>query len=181
MTVSNPMATEPTPSATAALSGAERDAASKQGVRFMAGIVFGFLGLSVLVHGVALTYVFTANTDIVRTDYYQAGERYDEELALRTKGSALPFKVALEPGDAGRVTLSLPDAPATLRGATGRVMLYRPGDARLDRVLPLQPATASDTAAWQSPASAIPVGRWRVRVEFDAPHALAFEQDHNLR
>ncbi len=161
---------------------AATSAADRRGVRLLLGIVFGFLGISVTVHAVALTYVFSTQTDLVRADYYQAGQTYDHEMSLRAAAAREAFDVRVAAGPAGSVTVRLPQASAALSAASGRLKLYRPGSARLDRTLPLPAAVVTDgTAVWRVPANDLAVGRWRVRFELDAATPLALEVDRDVR
>lgn len=163
--------------------GAAPSAKDKRGVRLLLGIVFGFLGLSVIVHATALTYVFSTQTDLVRPDYYEAGQNYDSEMALRAAAAGKPFEVRVD-ATAG-VSVRLPGADAALKGATGRVKLYRAGDAKMDRVLPLHAASGDNKAAgvavWRAEGAPPAPGHWRVRVELDSQPPMAFEVDRDVK
>ncbi|MCO4763821.1 MAG: FixH family protein [Myxococcales bacterium] len=154
----------------------------RKGVIFLLAIVFGFLGISVIVHAVALTYVFSTDTDLVRSDYYEAGQNYNAELAQRTAGAKQAFQVAVTAGEAGTVSIQLPKASEDMQAATGRVKLYRPGDASLDQELPLPKVRmAGTTAVWLVQTGKLHTGRWRVRLELDTPSKMAIELDRNVR
>lgn len=160
---------------------ADPSTADRRGVKLLLGIVFGFLGISVTVHAVALAYVFSTQTDLVRADYYQAGQTYDDEMSLRTAAARQAFEVRVAAGAVGSVTVRLPQASAALSAASGRLKLYRPGDAQLDRTVPLPSAVVTDgTAVWRVPVKDLAPGRWRVRLELDAAPPLALEVDRDV-
>ena len=182
------------PSGSSELSELSEPKGDGRGVKLLLGIVFGFLGLSVLVHATALTYVFTAQTDLVRDDYYEAGQRYDEEMALRAAAAGKAFDVRVTAGVRPGVSVRLPGADASLAAATGRIKLYRPGDASLDRTLALRPAGSGEAvgpgamnpgqghgAIWHAPGAALTPGHWRVRVELDSQPPLAFEVERDVK
>lgn len=131
-------------------------------------IVLGFLGLSVLVHAVALSYVFSVDTDLVRSDYYEAGQAHDEELAKRTAARA--FGLELTP--AGHALDVQVRADAGLAGQTVRVRLQRPDDASADHE---RSATLAADGRAHVDLTGIRNGAWQIRVELDAPTAAANE------
>lgn len=157
----------------------EKGTSNNRGVKLLLAIVFGFLGISVTVHAVALSYVFSTQTDLVRSDYYEAGQSYDQEIALKAAGATKPFDIRLT---ADTVRVRLAHAEAGTLAAVGRIQLYRPGDAALDRKLALPRAVVKDgVATWLVDAKDLAPGRWRVRLELDARPPLAVEVDRDVK
>ncbi len=153
--------------------------------------VGAILGTSLLVHAVALTYVFTAQTDLVRGDYYEAGLAHEDELAVRRASAAMGWHVHLVPGDtdgSARLVVSADHPPPTEDGTVAAppaavARLYRAADAHLDRLVPLVPHAPSagqvdtDRAGWRWHAELgqLASGAWRLRVEVDAARPLAHD------
>lgn len=126
--------------------------------------------------GIALVYIaFAAATtgfvsfamgrpvDLVSDDYYAQSLQQDERMDAERNTRALEPFPAVVPSGAHALVLSLPSAHAGT--ATGTVTLYRPSDARADRVRPL----AIDAAGRQAIAlDGLARGRWLVQVRWSA-------------
>lgn len=126
--------------------------------------------------GIALVYVAfaTATTgfvafamsrpvDLVSADYYEQSLRLDARMAAERNANALNPAPAIDLSGPRTLTVVLP--PAHAASATGTVTLYRPSDARADRVRPL----ALDTAGRQEiPLDAVAPGRWIVQLRWSA-------------
>lgn len=98
--------------------------------------------------------------DLVSVDYYEREVRYQQQLDSLNRSQVLASQVLVtfEP-EKQVIMITL---PADKReNATGRVHLYRPSDARLDRELPL--ALAEDGTQTLD-ARELATGLWRVRV-----------------
>ncbi|MCB1126299.1 MAG: FixH family protein [Verrucomicrobiae bacterium] len=117
---------------------------------------------------ITLTAVFIVlstrqRTDLVAPDYYERELRYQEQIdrAERTRLAGLTAKVDYEAvGD--RLVIALPEAHG-LAHPKGRVLLYRPAAAEMDREIALE----VDGQGRQSvDASQLPEGPWNVRVEW---------------
>ena len=143
------------------------------GKRLLMLLVFGFLGLSVTVHAIALTYVFQVQHDLVRGDYYEAGERYDEELARRAVAGSSQFVIARDATSESIVVTAPglrvdPSAPARLRW-------LRPDAASVDHVTKLQAVGDGSVASWSGVSPPMRSGAWTVRLEVDGRAPLAIE------
>ena len=175
----------------------------KGGASLALGLVFGFLGLSVVVHAVAVTYALTSPQELGRSDYYEAGERHDRELAARRLG----LDPAVRRGSNGALSVTLSGAPLEVAGAPATLRWQRPAAAAADRAVALAPTSvgakaratmlaAAGTAAsvggvpegqagqamdtvearWHSaPLPAIPPGAWDLRLEVGGTHPVAVE------
>jgi hypothetical protein len=100
--------------------------------------------------------------DLVRADYYEQEIRFQKQLdrVQRTRAIEQPVNVAYDAGQKC-ITIQLPLAHAAQTG--GRIHLYRPSDARLDRDLDL----VTDVAGKQRlDAATLRTGLWKVRVEW---------------
>ncbi|MEY3014556.1 MAG: FixH [Pseudomonadota bacterium] len=124
-------------------------------------VVLGFLGLSVAVHAVALSYVFSVDTDLDRSDYYEAGERHDAELAKQAAGVA--FTTEITPGQ-GFVAAQV-RADAVPAGTVARLVLQRPDDAMADASFRAS-TDGQGTLRFETPG--LREGRWRLRLELDS-------------
>jgi nitrogen fixation protein FixH len=127
--------------------------------------------------GIALVYaVFAAATmgfvafamgqkvELVSEDYYQVGLEHDGRMAAAAGGASL--------GDAIRIEILAAERAATIvwtearpRRGDGTVTFYRPSDATVDRVVPVDPDPTG--RQWISLAGA-PSGRWIARVSWRA-------------
>jgi len=100
--------------------------------------------------------------DLVTENYYEQEIRYQEQLDRlnRTQAQAGQTTVTF---DALRnsIVISLPAAQA--QGASGRIHLYRPSNAKLDHEVPL----AINAGGVQTlDARAMAAGLWKVRIEW---------------
>jgi hypothetical protein len=105
------------------------------------------------------------HTDLVTPDYYEQELRFQGHIdrVQRTRSSAPQASVAYNAA-AQSITVSLP--PAQVRPpVTGRIELYRPSAAGLDRAINLEP----DARGIQRlDASGLAPGLWKVRVSWTA-------------
>jgi len=100
--------------------------------------------------------------DLVSADYYEREVRYQQQLDSMNRSQALATRVVVTFDPAQQaIFITLPAA----RGATGRVHLYRPSDARLDRELPL---ALNGDGVQRLDAKALSGGLWKVRVKWNA-------------
>ena len=105
------------------------------------------------------------NTDLVSPDYYEQELRFQGQIdrIQRTRSSAAQASVAYDAA-AQSITVSLP--PNQVRPpVTGRIELYRPSAAGLDRAVNLEP----DACGIQRlDATSLAPGLWKVRVSWTA-------------
>jgi hypothetical protein len=113
--------------------------------------------------GVLITLALRQKDHLVAQDYYEQELRFQEQIDRRNRAEALPAPVRFEVDKgAGELRIRLPVEHARA-GVAGRVGLFRPSDARLDRTLPL----AVDAEGVQRVGLAgLAPGLWRVRVEW---------------
>jgi hypothetical protein len=103
------------------------------------------------------------HVELVSPDYYERELRYQEQINRRERTQALkdPARVSYDAAQ-GSIVVALPAAQA--RVAKGRIQLYRPSDARLDRDLPL----ALDVNGIQRlDAKRLHAGPWNIRVQWN--------------
>jgi len=102
------------------------------------------------------------HVELVSPDYYERELRYQEQINRRERTQALPDQARVSYDAAqGSIFVALPAAQA--RVAQGRIQLYRPSDARLDREVPL----ALDGKGIQRlDAKQLHAGPWNVRVQW---------------
>jgi nitrogen fixation protein FixH len=150
------------------------------GRRLARRLVGGILGVTALVHLVALAYTSHATPELVRTDYYEAGEAHEAELAARRRAEGLGLRLDVRAGagltGANVIELSAaaPTAGRLDLARPARVGLYRPGRQALDREVELWPveAEASEAVAraalWRAETAPLARGRWRARASLAA-------------
>ena len=102
-------------------------------------------------------------SDLVRADYYDQEVLHQQQMdrVERTRRQAPDARVTYD-AERRRLALSLP-ATQALRRPQGRIQLYRPSAASLDRVYPLE----LDASGQQMlDATDLPAGLWRVQVSW---------------
>lgn len=118
---------------------------------------------AVLVASLAAFVVFAARNrmELVRPDYYEEEIRFQEQLDRlnRTRALHAEVEIAYDPAP-GEITIVLPRAHLS-RSVSGRIELYRPSDASLDRTLPL---TVDADGRQRVDAKRLRAGLWKVRV-----------------
>lgn len=123
--------------------------------RAIAG-VYGVFALAMLAF-----VVFTRRTptELVAADSYDRAQRHQEQMDRNQRGLATPgYRFTLD-GEARRAALQFPDA-----AARGRVQLYRPSNAALDREVLIAPDA---NGAQVLDLSACAAGLWRVQVDWE--------------
>jgi len=129
------------------------------------GIIAAFV---IFISGTVGLIVMTATqkTDLVSDNYYEQELKYQSRIDSLGRASQPGFHQASATYDpAGkRILISLPAAHA-VRKLTGRIQLYRPSAARLDRQFELDP----DSNGLQSvDAGELQNGLWKIRVSWNA-------------
>jgi len=99
--------------------------------------------------------------DLVRPDYYEEELRFQGHIdsLKRTQQLGGQAQVLYEPARE-RLTITLPQEHARHR-VTGKVELYRPSAAGMDRQVPLQPGP---DGVQDVSTAGLPPGLWKVRV-----------------
>ena len=113
---------------------------------------------AVFITGIICFVVFAARqrVDLVRADYYDHEILFQKQIDSAARGKVLRVAVNFEVRTQ-ELQISFP-APQT---ATGKILLYRPSDARLDREIPL----ALDSSGTQRiPVRQLQSGLWKVRL-----------------
>jgi len=100
--------------------------------------------------------------DLVSADYYEQEILHQRQIdrQARTRSVLPEVKVTYDPAHR-RITVALPVAHATL--ARGKITLYRPSDAKLDR----EAALSLNAAGTQElDAALLRPGLWKIRVQW---------------
>jgi nitrogen fixation protein FixH len=123
-----------------------------------------FFILAALFLGSFVIYALRQREDLVATNYYENEIRYQQQIDLQNRSQAVAAQVVVtyEP-IANHIVITLPAAQA--QGAAGKIRLYRPSDASLDREFPLAPDAAG---AQTLDAAKLQPGLWKVRVQWTA-------------
>ena len=126
--------------------------------------IVGFFVLAIIFLATFVVWAIRQREDLVSADYYEREVRYQQQLDSMNRSQSLAAQVVITFDPAQQViVITLPGDK--LQGATGRVHLYRPSDARLDRELPL----ALNAAGVQRlDAKDLDNGLWKVRLKWNA-------------
>jgi hypothetical protein len=129
-----------------------------------AGIVAAFVLFAVGL-AVVIVLAFSRRTELVATDYYDQEIRYQTQIdkLQRTRGLVTPARIVAEP-ERRRIVIRLPPEHGRLEIA-GRIHLYRPSAAGLDRHLELAP---DSDGVQELGMESLQAGLWNVRVEWTA-------------
>lgn len=120
--------------------------------------ITAFFIVAALLLAIFVVWAMRQRDDLVSADYYEREIRYQQQLDALNRSSALAAEVIVTFDAAQQaILITLPAA----KGATGRVHLYRPSDARLDRDLPLE---LNDAGVQRLDATRLTAGLWKVRV-----------------
>lgn len=123
--------------------------------------IAGFLtGFACLVAGFGV-FAARQHFDLVRVDYYEEELRYQDRIDALSRGREAGKGATLTLDGAGRgLSVRLP-AGAGSDGAAGRLHLYRPSDASLDRQLALSPGR---DGVQHCDLAGMKAGFWRARL-----------------
>ena len=126
--------------------------------------IITFFILAVLFLGTFVIWALRQREELVSANYYENEILYQQQLDLLNRSQAIATQVVVtyEP-TANQIVITLPAAQA--QGATGKIHLYRPSDASLDRDFPL---TLNADGAQQLDAAKLQPGLWKVRVQWTA-------------
>jgi hypothetical protein len=124
--------------------------------------IIGFFVVAIVFMASFVIWAMQQREDLVSADYYEREVLYQRQLDSMNRSHAVATKVVVTFDPARQaILITLPAA----RGATGRVHLYRPSDARLDRELPL---ALDDEGVQRLNAKGLSGGLWKVRVKWIA-------------
>ena len=132
--------------------------------------ITAFFVIAIIFIATFITWAVQQREDLVSADYYEREVRFQNQLDSmnRSRDIATQPVVTFEP-TANVIVVTLPRDKSV--GATGKIHLYRPSDARLDREIPL----ALDVTGIQKlDAKNLPGGLWKVRVQWTAASADYF-------
>ena len=103
------------------------------------------------------------NTELVREDYYQAEITYQDRLEQmqNSRDLAEPVKIRYKAADDKLVA----DMPALGTDISGKVLVYRPSDSKMDKTIEL---ALADGADWEMSTMGMASGLWRVEMEWTA-------------
>ena len=111
-----------------------------------------------------IVWAVRQHVDLVADNYYEHEVQYQQQLDRmnNTQGLDPRTVVTFDPA-AHSIIIALPATAS--QGATGRIHLYRPSDARLDRDLPL---ALDQDGVQHLDARELQSGLWKVRLEWTA-------------
>jgi nitrogen fixation protein FixH len=126
--------------------------------------IVGFFAVAIIFLITFVAWAMRQREDLVSADYYEREVRYQQQLDSLNRSQALATQVVVTFDPEQQViVITLPGDAS--RDATGRVHLYRPSDARLDRELPL---ALNAQGVQRLDAKALDHGLWKVRVKWNA-------------
>jgi hypothetical protein len=113
-------------------------------------------------------------TDLVRQDYYDEEIRFQQQIDRVSRTRPISAEVGVT-YDSSRqlITITLPVAQAN-RQPAGKILLYRPSDARLDRNIRL---AVDEKGSQLVDTKKLRAGLWKVRVEWSVDgHEFFFDK-----
>lgn len=135
--------------------------------------IIAFFATAIVCIGIFIGFAVRQREDLVANNYYEKEMQFQEHLdALNRSQSFASQVLATFDPQKQEIVISLP-AKAT-HGATGRIHLYRPSDARLDREIPL---SLNANGVQPIDARELREGLWKVRAEWSMDgHEFTLEQ-----
>ncbi|HTI97705.1 MAG TPA: FixH family protein [Dongiaceae bacterium] len=125
--------------------------------------ITAYFTLAIIFLATFIVWAVHQREDLVSERYYENEIRFQQQLDRMNRTQALSDAVTVTYDRAQDcISLALPVAAGP---ASGRVHLYRPADARLDRVLPLQ---LDASGRQQLDARSLADGLWQVRINWRA-------------
>jgi hypothetical protein len=124
-----------------------------------------------------ITYICQHRMDLVSADYYEQEIRFQNRLdeMNRTAGLRAATQITFDPATR-LLRVALPAAHAASQ-PRGRLQLYRPSAAGLDRELKLSPDA---TGAQNFDASSLQPGHWKARLHWSANGQNYFAEESLL-
>jgi nitrogen fixation protein FixH len=113
-------------------------------------------------------------TDLVSADYYEQEIKFQGQMerVRRTQALGMPSRITYNAA-AGRIVISVPGLQTT-GSVSGRIQLYRPSAAGLDKSMRFSP----DSQGFQSvDATKLAPGLWKVRVHWIVEHEEYFAEE----
>jgi nitrogen fixation protein FixH len=121
-----------------------------------------FFVIAILGIATFITWAVHQGQDLVAPDYYEREIRFQKELEARGRAHTLSKAPEIS-YDVNAHTLRIRIAPNSSAKVFGRVQLYRPADARLDQVLPLE---LDPSGLQQFDTRRLQGGLWKVHVRW---------------
>jgi nitrogen fixation protein FixH len=129
-------------------------------------MLLGFFGLVFTANGILVHEALSTLTGVDTDSAYQAGRRYEREVALAKAQDARQWRVdaKVTPTTAGaRLDITARDAAGQpLSGLEASALFERPTDRRLDRNVPL----VADGAGRFHGSAPLATGQWDLVIEF---------------
>lgn len=114
----------------------------------------------------------TLNDDLVTKDYYEAEIKYQQRIEQIKKSKSLkePVVIKYEASDA-LISIDFPELNSPIEGSA---LLFRPSDAKQDKVLALNVEANGD---YSIPAKGLEKGLWRLEVEWNANGISYYDEE----
>lgn len=127
--------------------------------------IIAFFGVFITCVVGFILFATRQHMDLVRPDYYEEEMRFQGQLDRLNRTQPLGSRVAVDYNRRQQsIMIALPPEQVTAR-LTGRIQLYRPSDASLDRNVQL---AVNAAGVQQVDAKQLPAGLWKVRVRWTA-------------
>lgn len=125
---------------------------------------WGLVAVLVVFVGFTGFLVYKASSqrvDLVSVDYYEREMKYDGEMKRQERGGRLGQEVSVAlSADGRRLRIQIPASHANPRPA-GRLLLSRPAESGLDRLLPLE---VDASGVQEVDVSGMKLGLWTMRL-----------------
>jgi nitrogen fixation protein FixH len=123
----------------------------------------GYFVLAITGIAIFVTWAVSQNMDLVRSDYYEHEILFQRHIDAVNRTRPLGDQVAITFNADARAILARIPAAHVATQLSGRVHLYRPSDAKLDRHVELKPGADGEQSI---DAAQLASGLWKVRVEW---------------
>jgi len=122
--------------------------------------IIGFFVVAIIFILSFIAWAMRQREDLVSSDYYEREIRYQHQLDAMNRSQTVASQMVVTfDSTQTAIIITLPTAQS--HGATGRIHLYRPSDARLDRELPL---ALNTDGVQRLDAKELRDGLWKVRL-----------------
>ena len=114
----------------------------------------------------------TLNDDLVTKDYYEAEMKYQQRIDQIKKSKALSEPVVIKyEASTSLISVDFPEMNTPIEGSA---LLFRPSDAKQDKLLKLNIEANSD---YSIPAKGLEKGLWRLEVEWNANGTTYYDEE----
>lgn len=143
-----------------------------QGSGWRNGMIVVPLAFAVMILGMVVAAQFQ-RTDLVAPNYYDRGIQYQQQIDRMIRRDSLQARVGCSyEADVQQIKLQFPSSYAA-GVITGTIQLFRPSDAALDRMIPID---ADITGSQVVDMHDYAMGRWKLFIQWQADTLQFFQE-----